>query len=147
MLTISSSALSSRFRARSGSILLELLVSAALLASLLVIVNQSFVGLRRQSRLVDRRFVAQQVLENVMEEYTQQSWDTLSTESIQKITLPELAVEKLPHCKITGIVVDESDPVLAKRIILRLLWDNHPGRPSQSIGLTSWSFAPEGDQR
>jgi type II secretory pathway pseudopilin PulG len=147
MLTISPSFLSSRFRGRSGSILLELLVSAAMLASLLVIVNQSFIGLRRQSRLVDRRFVAQQVLENVMEEYTQQSWDKLSTESIQEITLPELAVKKLPHCKVTGKVVEESDPVLAKRIILRLLWDNYPGQPPQSIALTSWSFPPEGNQR
>jgi type II secretory pathway pseudopilin PulG len=127
--------------------LLELLVCAALLASLIAIVNQSFVGLQRQSRLADRRFVAQQVLENVMEEYSQQSWDTLSTESIQEITLPKLAVEKLPHCKITGKVVEEDDPVLAKRILLRLLWNDYPGQSSQSMTLASWSFPPEGHRQ
>jgi hypothetical protein len=133
-----------RFSGRSGSTLLELLVSAALLASLLVIINQSFIALRRQSRLVDRRFVAQQVLENVLEEFCQRPWETLSTESVQQIRLPDFADGKLPHCDIYGEVVDETDPVLVKRVVLRLGWSDYPGQPPQSIALTAWAFPLEG---
>jgi hypothetical protein len=92
---------------------------------------------------VNRRFIAQQALENVLEEYSQQPWEAITAESVQKINLPDFAADKLPRSEVSGEVVEETDPVQAKRIVLRLAWSDYPGQTPQTIALTTWSFPAE----
>ncbi len=125
---------------RRGSMIIELVVSSVLLATLLVTISQVLVLLHRQTRLADRRFVAQQVLENLMEEFSSRPWNELSTAAIPELTLPEEAQAKLPHVALGGEVVDETDPTAAKRISLRLAWQDFPGADQEPLVLTTWVF-------
>ncbi len=128
--------------ARRGSMLLEVIVSAGMLGTLLVTINQTLVQLQRQTRFADRQFVARQTLENLLEEFTHRSWSELNGPSVDKLTLPEWAQAKLPAARLVGEVAEESDPVPAKRITLWLGWQNGPGVKQKPCALTTWVYQP-----
>ncbi len=127
---------------RVGSMLLEIGVSAALLGTLLVIINQSLVALKRQHRLADRRFVAQEVLENQLAAATQLSYATLTAEKLDALRLSEFATAKLPHAELQAELSQETEPVAAKRITLRLSWQDQPDQTQKPLTLTAWVFPP-----
>lgn len=127
---------------RHGSMLLEVIVSAGMLGSLLVTINQTLVQLHRQTRFADRQFVARQTLENLLEEYAHRPWSELNGASLDKLTLPEWGRAKLPAARLGGEVAEESDPVPAKRITLRLGWQNAPGVKQKPCVLTTWVYPP-----
>ena len=126
--------------ARRGSMLLEVIVSAAMLGTLLVTINQTLVQLQRQTRFADRQFVAQQTLENLLEEFTQRPWSEMTSASVDKIKLSDFTQAKLPAARLGGEVALQSDPVPAKRITLRLNWQNVPGVEQRPWSLTTWVY-------
>jgi len=129
-----------RLAARRGSMLLEVIVSAALLAVLLTIINQVVVQLHRQTRLVDRHLLAQQTLENLLEDAVGFPWSSLTSDRLAKLELPELTREKLPDAMLSAEVSEEEDPVLAKRVTLRLSWRSASGKPRPPLVLTTWVY-------
>ncbi len=120
--------------------LLEAVVSVGLLGTLFVTIGQVVVLLHRQSGLADRHFVAQQTLENLLEQFTHHPWSEISTVRIDQLELPSYALSKLPNAVLRGEVTDESEPIPAKRITLRLGWRNGPEGASKPLILTTWIY-------
>ena len=125
---------------RRGSMLLEAVVSAGLLGTLFVTIGQVVVLLHRQTGLADRHFVAQQTLENPLEQFTHRPWSEITSAQVDQLELPPLALSKLPRAVLRGEVTDESEPVPAKRITLRLGWRNGPEGASRPLILTAWIY-------
>lgn len=125
---------------RRGFMLLEVTVSAVLLCSILVIINQAVVRLHRQTRFTDRQAIAQQALENLLEEFCHRPWSEISTAKVDVLTLPEWVSEKLPAARLIGVVALESDPTAAKRITLQLSWQNSPQVTTKPLTLTTWIY-------
>lgn len=126
--------------ARRGSMLVEVTVSAALLATLLVIINQTVVQLHRQTKLVDRHLLAQQTLENLLEDAVRTPWSALTTDTLANLELPEIALAKIPQAELSGEVTEELVPVPAKRVTLRLNWQGVSGSPQRPMVLTTWVY-------
>lgn len=135
-----------RLAARRGSMLVEVTVSAALLATLLIIINQVIVQLHRQTKLVDRHLLAQQTLENSLEDAIRIPWSALTSDSLAKLELPEFAREKLTQAVLSGEVSEEEDPVLAKRVTLRLSWRGATGSLRRPLVLTTWVYKQPEDK-
>lgn len=131
---------------RRGSMLVEVTASAAMLAALLIVINQVVVQLHRQTRLGDQHLVAQQTLENLLEDALRRPWSALTSDAIDGLELPKIAQEKLLRAVLSGDVSEVKEPVLAKRVTLRLSWENSPGSSRRPLVLTTWVFKlPEGE--
>jgi hypothetical protein len=131
---------------RRGSMLLEAVVSAALLGTLFVTIGQVVVLLQRQTELADRHYVAQQTLENLLEEFTHRPWSEITSARIEQLELPPWVVSKLPRALLQGEVTEEAEPVAAKRITLRLGWRNGPAGASRPLILTTWIYPSPQEQ-
>ncbi len=67
-------------------------------------------------------------------------WDTLSTETAQKIRTPRSMQDRLKATTLTVRVFDENKPLVSKRIHVELI-DNSNSDNLQSLAqLTCWSF-------
>jgi len=131
---------------RRGSMLVEVTVSAALLATLLAIIGQVMVQLHKQNRITDRYLHAQQTLENLMEDATRNDWTSLNSETISQLKLSETAEQKLPQAVLNGNVFEQTDPVLAKRVTLQLSWQNASGSTRPPLVLTTWVYKQPEDK-
>ncbi len=125
---------------RRGSMMLEVIVSAALLATLLIVINQILVRLHAHTALVDRHLVAQQTLENLLEEFSSRDWAEIESASINALKLPAVASSKLSQAVLEGEVVEEAEPVVAKRITMRLRWQSVSGIERRPLTLTTWVY-------
>jgi len=138
-------------RPRQGSMLIEVTASAAMLATLLVLINQAVVQLHRHTQLVDRHLLAQQTLENSLEDAIRIPWASLTSDTLAELDLPEIARKKLPQAVLSADVTEadiseEGDPVLAKRVTLRLSWRGASGNPRPPLVLTTWVYSQPEDQ-
>ena len=125
---------------RGGSLLIEVLVSAGLLATLLVIVNQSLVQLHRHTRLGDRQLYAQQLLENALEELLILPWSELGDAAISNIKLAQDVATRLPAAELSGRITEQAEPLPSKRLMLKLRWQDSPGVWRRPFVLTTWVF-------
>lgn len=125
---------------RQGTLLLEVVVASVLLASLLVLINQVLVRTHAQVDLVDERLEAQQFLENLLEEISSYEWNSINTESIQHVDIPDSVANKLSGLALRGSVTEQVEPVVAKRITLELDWTLVSGRRIQPIRLSTWVY-------
>jgi len=131
--------------------LIEVTASAAMLATLLILINQTVVQLHRHTQLVDQHLLAQQTLENSLEDAIRTPWSSLTSDTLAQLDLPEIARKKLPQAVLSAEVVEdnvteEGDPVLAKRVTLRLSWRGASGNPRPPLVLTTWVYPQPEDQ-
>ena len=131
-------------RPRRGSMLVEVVVCAALLGALFVVIHRGVSAVYRQVRITDRAVVAQQTLENLLEEITSRDWSEIDADSIDALALPELVTQRLPGVVLAGEVVEEAEPVAAKRISLSLRWKNEQGLVGEPVGMTTWVYQKAG---
>lgn len=132
---------------RCGSMMIEMVIGTALLAALLVIVSQVIVRLQTQTKAVDKHFVAQQTLENLLEEFTAQDWQEITNASVTDLKLPEWVKSKLQQAVLTGEIAEEVEPVAAKRITLRFSWQGASGKQRRPLSLTTWVYRHAEDAR
>lgn len=131
---------------RSGTMLVEIVVSAAMLGSLLIIINQMVVRLHKQTAALDNHRFAQVTLDNLLEQFTSQEWEGIETESISRLPLSELAQAKLYNVALEGDVELEIESVPAKRVRLQLTWQGESG-VTQKLSLATWIFQSPEDER
>jgi prepilin-type N-terminal cleavage/methylation domain-containing protein len=122
--------------------LLELAVAAALLAVLLTMITKAFAAVERNMRRTDERAQALRTVENLLEELTLASWNEINDDGIGQLKLPDDLLRRWPQAKLVGEVVDDAEPVAAKRVTLSV----QPQGPvrERSVTLTTWVYrAPE----
>ena len=127
---------------RDAFTLVELAVTTALLAVLLTFITQSMAAVERHMRRTDERAGLMRTVENLMEEATLGDWDDIDDQRIRELTIPEHVRRRWPKARLTGEVVDESEPIAGKRVTLVLR--RAPGRRERPVTLTAWVYqAPE----
>lgn len=125
---------------RKGALLLELIVSAAMLAAILLAVSKMGVAQNRQQRTLEREVVASHQLQNLMETYLAKDWDSIAQNVDHELALPEAAQKLLPAHEIEVLVTEQDQELLEKRIEIRLRWGNDQAVTPHVKSLTCWTY-------
>jgi hypothetical protein len=124
--------------------LLEITLAAGLLGILMTVSVQMMRVMGDRHRAAERRAAALQTVESLAEMLGNMPWDELSTDAAEKIAIPESMSRHLPGAKLSVTVNDESEPVVAKRLMLELRWNNPRGQTPAPVRLTTWVFPDAG---
>lgn len=131
---------------RSGFTLTELCMATAMLAVVAAGVFKATVALDHARRSCLRQDTASRELDNLLERFVHQPWETLTQQTADQLQPPEAITNLLPAATLETIVADETEPLDAKRITMRLRWRNQAGRETTPLALTAWVYreAPSG---
>ena len=117
---------------------IEVAISAAMVAVLLLLVSQLLVMLKRHSQAAERHLLAMQTVENSLEEFTARPWNEIETARIAELKLPESIVKRWPNAKLSGEVAGSTESTPAKRIVLKLTLT--PDLQTPTARLATWVF-------
>ncbi len=129
---------------RSGLLIVEMIVSLILLGAVVAIVVPTLGWMSRQNRLSVQRQEAVQGLQNLMEDLTARPYAELTPASAKKIELPAALREQLPGAELQVEITNA--PPNAKRIRLRLSWNQQNGSRLAPLRLSAWAYAREGER-
>ena len=129
---------------RVGMSVLEIMLAAGLLGILMTVSVQMLRVMGDRQRAAERRATALQTVQALAETLGNMPWDELSADAAARIAIPEATRRLLPGAKLSVSVNDESEPVVAKRVMLELGWNNPRGPNSAPVRLTTWVFPDAG---
>jgi hypothetical protein len=124
--------------------LLEITLAAGLLGILMTVSVQMLRVMGDRQRAAERRAAALQTVQALAETLGNMPWDELSDSAANEIAIPESMSKYLPGAKLSVTVNDESEPIVAKRVMLELHWNNPRGQSPAPVRLTTWVF-PDAD--
>lgn len=137
-------------RIRDGVTLFEVTVAAAMLALFVGSAAHVVGAFAVTERAAERRALAQRAVDNLLEEFMAADAGQLddrltsaretSPEQLADASLPESVHDRLPGARLSIEVSDETDPVPAHRVTLRLGWTDPRGRPARPVQLTGWIY-------
>jgi Tfp pilus assembly protein PilV len=128
-------------RGRAAMTMFEVAVAAAMLAVFLVSATRVMATLSAQQRAAERHALALQAANNLLEEFSNRSWQALTPQAADEWSAKALLETKdLPGATLSAAVVDQSAPVVAKRVSVSLAWQTPGGRPAAPIRLTAWVY-------
>jgi prepilin-type N-terminal cleavage/methylation domain-containing protein len=127
-----------RDRGRHGFTFMEIIVSTALLATLLALIGRSTVAAEHGWRRIEQRAIALRSVENLLEEAVAAPWEEITDAELTKLALPPALVERWPRATIAASVTELDDPVPAKRVTLRLTTGQGPRE--RPMTLTTWVY-------
>ena len=126
-------------RPRRGALLLELVISGALLGVVVSAAIPTLAWITRERQFSRQRQVAQLEVGNLMERLAALEWDELTLErGAQTEPSPSLR-EQIPDAKLTVAVTDDS-VAQARRVLIELRWEVVPGRPAPPVRLVTWVY-------
>ena len=125
---------------RRGMTVIEIGVAAVMLATILASTVQVLRVLETRQRAADRRALALQAVQNLTEQIGNQPWEKLTPEAVRQFAVPKSVAARLPGANVVVEVVDEAEPVEAKRVSVELIWLAADKQYAKSIRLTSWVF-------
>ena len=131
---------------RRGFTLLEITVSAVLLATAMSLTVQLLGALAAERRAAERQLCAVQEVANLMERVASRPWEDVTPESLRAVRLSDRAMQALPGAELAATVDDASATRGEKRISLRLRWRNRAGTWSAPVRLTAWIYRHGGDR-
>lgn len=131
---------------RGGTTLLEVVVSAALLAAVASMCVQLVLAIGLQRRAADRRAWAVEAAANVLERLTARDWEEITPQAADEMELAPGADEVLPGARLEIDVVPQQDTPPAKRITLGLTWTGKAGKPARPVRLVTWIYQPEAQE-
>ena len=124
-------------RRRGGFTLVEVAVTAFLLAVALTLVVQTVSAVAAQRRSVERRQWAVEEVANQMERLAATPWDRLTPEHARGVSLSETARRLLPHAELAVALDDDTDGDVRK-VGIRLRWRERSEVWSSPVRLTVW---------
>jgi len=138
--------LSPRGRGRCGALLLELLISGAVLGVVVGAAIPTLAWISRERQYSRQRQAAQLEVGNLMERLTALEWNELTPERGAQAGLSPSLREQVPDAKLTVAVTDDSQAG-ARRVFIELEWEVVPGRPAPPVRLVSWVYEQSADQK
>ena len=126
-----------------GLTLVEVVAAASVLAVLLTTSVQMLSALAERQRAAERRTLAIETVQALVEQLGNMAWDDLTPQAAEQLALPDQARPFLPGAKLEAAIVDEAEPVAAKRIVVKLTWNGPGGQPTGPVRLTAWTFRDE----
>jgi hypothetical protein len=125
---------------RRGAMLLEMIVAGSLLGTLLVICAQLLAAAAAGRLAADQRQCALAELANVMERVAARPWSELTDAAVAKEQLSPSAVSQLPAAELALEIATEPNDSDAKRITIRLGWQDRAGQRPGPLTLTTWRY-------
>lgn len=125
-----------------GFTLMEVTVAAVALGLLSVAVMQATFALKRLRQATASRDYASRELDNLMERFVHQPWESITQSTAAELTVPDEVATRLPAAELQTLVMDEAEPVDAKRITMQLRWRAYAGEHGKPLKLTAWVFRP-----
>jgi hypothetical protein len=119
---------------------LEVSVAAAMLAALLATSVQAVALLRAQQQSAEHRALAVDAVQNLLEQFENLPWEQATAAGADRLSLPDSVGQYLHAAKIAVTVVDESEPITARRATVELAWQANAGRPAIAVRMTTWIF-------
>ena len=128
---------------RRGMTLLEVGVALVILAAAMAALVELLSLSARQRRLDDQRSLALVELANQVESLAVLPWDELTPEALATWRPSAELAALVPSAQCRAEVEDEAGSPSARRIELRIEWNNSVGQPVAPVELTLWRYARE----
>lgn len=127
-----------------GFTIVEVAVSTALIAVLLVGVAQAMALVAQQRRASQYRLVATQEVANILEYVAISPYDQLTPEQIDSMRLPAVAEAALPGAtlRVDLTTLDTVPP--AKRVTVQVAWTGGSGQPVKPVRVVTWKYNQKG---
>jgi Tfp pilus assembly protein PilV len=119
--------------------LLELVVAAALLGTILIICLQLLAATAQQRRHADQRQLALVEVENTMERLAAWPWNELTPKTTAGQLSPTVR-SRLPGAELKVEVTTSSAEPSAKRIAVTLRWQDHSGQFEKPVTIVTWRW-------
>ena len=129
---------------RRGYSIIELLVAAGLLATLLTVCAQLSGTASAEQRALRQRQAATNEVANVLERLSIRPWNELTDKALGELPLSAAARQSLPEGRLEVHVVQPAGQAGAKRISVQIHWPGRDGRPEQTVRLTAWRHVSPG---
>ncbi len=122
--------------------LIELAIAIFILTAVLGVMVKVVSGVGFERRAVDHRLLAIQEASNLLERLTSEPFDRLSSERAKAISEGSLPKKGLPGGSWQIDVVDvQGGPLPAKRLSVRLRWQDRSQGWDGPVSLTSWVYS------
>jgi len=126
-------------RRRYGALLLELVISGAVLGVVVAAAIPTLAWIGRERQFSRQRQAAQLEVGNLMERLTALEWNELTPERGAQTALSPSLREQIPDAKLTVAVTDDT-ALEARRVLIELRWEVVPGRPAPPVRLVTWVY-------
>lgn len=137
------SVLKNHRRPRRGGVLLEYVLALGMIMAAVLLLSQWLTSAGHQRRLAEQRRIAHEELANRMERVALLPWERLTVDEIEKSPLGPRVTGVLRGAALKAVVTDEPEPVAARRIELRLTWQDPAGNEQAPVSLTAWRYDEE----
>jgi prepilin-type N-terminal cleavage/methylation domain-containing protein len=126
---------------RAAFTLIELAAALAVMGVLFGLAVQMLAVAAQQRRALARRSAALELASNLLERATTLAYDQVTVERLEQLASD--LEPKLPGTRWYMDVRDARDSKLpAKRVTVRLVWDQSRGRKVPATQLMAWKYAP-----
>lgn len=128
--------------ARRGLMLMEVVVSMAMLGVVLATVAQVIQWSAVEHRTAQRKRCALETARSLLDELSAKDWSAINSENASRLRIPRESAQFLIDPRLKMAVATQSGLLPSKRISVELTWSNGPGRASEQVQLSTWVFQP-----
>ncbi len=128
-----------RARRRGGATVPEAIVGMVIAIAVLAAVAQLLALASQQRRVAAQRAAAVREAGNLMEDLMSRPWADVTAEKLAAVALSESCQHNLPGGRLQVAVASE-DESTAKRIGIRIDWQNPSGQRGEPVRLTAWRY-------
>lgn len=125
---------------RSGITLLEVLITAVLLGSVMIVTVPTIRWIGLEQRLAQRRQAAVQEVHNVVERITARTYDEITPELAGEWELGADISRELPSSDLDVSLELSEETADAKRVTVKLRWKAGAHRPDYFVSATTWVY-------
>ena len=129
-----------RRRQRGGATVPEAIVGMVIAIAVLAAVAQLLALASQQRRVAAQRAVAVREAGNLMEDLMSRPWADVTAEKLATVALSESCQRSLPGSRLQVAVASDDKPTAAKRIGIRIDWQNPSGQRGEPVRLTAWRY-------
>lgn len=123
-----------------GFTIIELTVTMILLAMLLSLVVPLLGTVNKQQREAERRVVAVQLVDNLLERLTAEEYDAVTQSAADQLNLGPADASFFPDAKLEILVKETGDDPAAKRVTVTLTWNDTDGVAVSPAQLTTFVY-------
>jgi prepilin-type N-terminal cleavage/methylation domain-containing protein len=124
---------------RRGMTLLELVVAAALLGTVMVVCLQMLAATTHQRKIAAQRHMALLEVENAMERLAARPWKELPAH-LPPVQLSPSVRGRLQDAELKVEVITSATEPLAKRIAVSLRWKDDSGQFTKPVTIVTWRW-------
>lgn len=130
-------------RAPDGMTVVEAIVAMVIALAVLATVGQLLALAAGQRRAASQRAAAVREAGNLMEEVMARPWVEVTPDKLAEVSLSESCRQCLPGAQLQWETTAEGEPAGAKRISLRIDWQDRAGQRGEPVRLVAWRYPDE----